>query len=117
MHNTGDQENAGWRRAERQEGSESERKKATSPMRQELKSEKGPKNVEWLVIHESNKEAPTWMLDEAVERISEGCEGEVEQKMESYLAEMRKLSWLSKEQLGNIEGGVRRAVEGKRKEK
>ena len=80
----------------RQKDKRRQREKATSPTRPERKSEEGPKNVNGA---------------------SDRNEGEVEQKMESYLAEIRKVSWVSKEQLENIEGGVRRAVEWKRTEK
>ena len=50
-----------------------------------------------------------------IECVSEGSEGEVRQKVQSYLAGIQKLSWVNKEQLEHLEGGVRRAAEAKRR--
>ena len=48
--------------------------------------------------------------------MSEGSEGEVQQKVQSYLAKIR-MSWMNKEQFEHLEGGVWRAVEARRKER
>ena len=38
-------------------------------------------------------------------------------RMQSHLAEINQLSWIHKEQMENLEGGVRRAIEAKRHRK
>ena len=53
-----------------------------------------------------------------IECMSEGSEREVQQKVQNYLAQMQKVSWMNKEQhefLENLESGVWRAVEARRK--
>ena len=52
---------------------------------------------------------------EIVENMSEGSEGEVEQKVQNCLACIQKVSWMNKEQFEHLEGGVRQAVEARRK--
>ena len=66
-----------------------------------------------------DKDEVLWRLEEnegyqqIIECMSEGSEGEVEKNVQRYLAKIQ-LSWMNKEQLEYPEGGVRRAVEGKR---
>ena len=40
-----------------------------------------------------------------IDWVSEGSEGEVQQKVQSYLAKIR-MSWMSKEKFEHLEGGV-----------
>ena len=42
-------------------------------------------------------------------------EGEVQQKVQNYLAHIQKVSWINKEQFEHLESGVWRAVEARRK--
>ena len=50
-----------------------------------------------------------------IECMSEGSEGEVQQNVQKYLACIQKVSWMNKEQLEHLEGGVWQAVEARRK--
>ena len=50
-----------------------------------------------------------------IECMSEGSEGEVQRKVQNYLAQMQKVSWMNKEQHELLESGVWRAVEARRK--
>ena len=50
-----------------------------------------------------------------IDCVSEESEGEVEQKLQNYLAWIQEVSGLDKEQLENIGGEVRRAVEARRR--
>ena len=50
-----------------------------------------------------------------IECMSEGSEGEVQQKVQNYLVQMQKVSWMNKEQHELLESGVWRAVEARRK--
>ena len=50
-----------------------------------------------------------------MECMSEGSEGEVQQKVQNYLAHIQKVSWMNKEQFGHLESGIWQAVEARRK--
>ena len=49
------------------------------------------------------------------ESMSQGSEGEVERKVQNYLAYIQEVSRLDKEQLDNVEGGVRQAAGARRR--
>ena len=82
---------------------------------EESKSDKGPAMIlpmdEKLRRMEENEE-----YQKTIEWVSEGSGGEVQQKVQSYLAEIW-MSWMSKETFEHLEGGVWRAVEARRKER
>ena len=50
-----------------------------------------------------------------IESVSEGSEGEVQQKVQNYLACIQKVSWMNKELFEHLESGVWQAVEARRK--
>ena len=50
-----------------------------------------------------------------MECVSEGSEGEVQQKVQNCLACMQKVSWMDKEQFEHLESGIWQAVEARRK--
>ena len=95
----------------------SEKTQTTSPERPEQKrdgesrSDEGPEMIpmdealRWLEENEG--------YQEIVESVSEGSEGEVEQKVQKYLAYIQQVSWMNKEQFKHLEGRVRWAVEAR----
>ena len=50
-----------------------------------------------------------------IECTSEGNEGEMQQKVQNYLAHIQKVSWMTKEQFEHLEKGVWQVVEARRK--
>ena len=50
-----------------------------------------------------------------IECVSEGSEGEVQQKVQNSLAHIQKVAWMNKEQFEHLESGVWQAVEARRK--
>ena len=81
---------------------------------EEPKSDEGPAMIqmdEVLRRMEENEE-----FQKNIDWVSEGSEGEVQQKIQSYLSKIWT-SWMSKEKFEHLEGGVWRAVEVKRKER
>ena len=90
-----------------------EKKQATNPDRPEQQSDESSATMDKdEVLRRLNEDEGYRKI---IERISEGSVGEVQQKEQSYLTEIQKLSWLNKKQLENLEGGVWRAVEARRK--
>ena len=97
-----------------------ERKRAVKPKGPEQKSEEEPKSDEGPALIqmdevlrriEGNEE-----FQKIIDWVSEGSEGEVQQKVQSYLATIR-MSWMSKEQFEYLESGVWRAIDARRKER
>ena len=99
---------------------EVEKKHAASAKGNKQKSVEEPKSDEGQVmIHmdevlrrmEENEE-----FQKIIDWVSEGGEGEVQQKVQSYFAKIL-MSWMSKEKFEHLEGGVWREVEARRKER
>ena len=97
--------------------SKSEKKQTTNPDRpeqkcdEESKSDEGPEMMhmeEALRRLEENEG-----YQKITEFVSEGSEEAVQQKVQDYVAGIQKLSWVKKEQLEYLGGGVRRAVEAR----
>ena len=84
---------------------------STNPKRPEQKSDEGPATMDKDEVLRRLQENEGYQ--KIIGCISEGSEGEVEQNMQSYLAKIH-LSWMNKEWLEYLEGGVRRAVEARR---
>ena len=96
-----------------------ERKRAVKPKGPEQESEEEPKSDEGPALiqldevlrrMEENEE-----FQKIVDCVSEGSEGDVERKLQNYLAWIQEVSGLDKELLENIGGEVRRAVKVRRK--
>ena len=97
-----------------------ERKRAVKPKGPEQKSEEEPKSDEGPALIQMDEVLRRMEGNEEFQKIidwvSEGSEGEVQQKVQSYLATIR-MSWMSKEQFEYLESGVWRAIEARRKER
>ena len=93
--------------------SKSEKKRTTKSERPEQKSDEDPemKSMDEAMRRLEEDE----VYQENIECMSEGSEGEVQQKVQNYLAQMQKVSWMNKEQHELLESGVWRAVEARRK--
>ena len=100
--------------------SKSEKKQTTNPERPEQKrdgesrSDEGPEMMhmdEAMRRLEENEE-----YQKNIECVSEGSEGEVQQKVQNYLAHMQKVSWMNKEQFEHLESGVCRPLKRGEKE-
>ena len=91
--------------------SKAKKKRATNPERPEQKSDEGPATMDKDEVLRRPEENEGYQ--KIIDCMSEGSEGEVEQNAQSYLAKI-KLSWMNKEQLEYLEGGVRRAVAARR---
>ena len=99
--------------------SKSEKKQTMNSQRPEQKREgearsgEGPELIpmdEVLRRLEENEE-----YQKIIECVSEGSEGDVQQKVQNYLAHIQKVSWMNKEQFEHLESGVWQAVEARRK--
>ena len=94
-----------------------ERKRAVKPKGPEQKSEEEPKSDEGPALIQMDEVLRRMEENEEFQKIidwvSEGSEGEVQQKVQSYLAKIR-MSWMNKEKFEHLEGGVWRAVEARR---
>ena len=99
--------------------SNAERKQAANPERTEQKCDEEPNSDEGPATTDMDealrRTEETQGYQKIIECVSEGSEGEVQQKVQSYLAGIQKLSWVNKEQFEHLEGEVRRAVEAKRR--
>ena len=86
--------------------SKSEKKRTTKSERPEQKipTDEAMRRLEEDEVYQKN-----------IECMSEGSEGEVQQKVQNYLAQMQKVPWMNKEQHELLESGVWRAVEARRK--
>ena len=108
----------GGRHKDKKKGSE--KKHAVSAKGSKLKSVEEPKSDEGPALIQMDEVLRRMEENEEFQKIidwvSEGSEGEVQQKVRSYLATIR-ISWMSKEQFEHLEGGVWRAVEARRKER
>ena len=97
-----------------------ERKRAVKPKGPEQESEEEPKSDEGRALIQMDEVLRRMEENEEFQKIidwmSEGSEGEVQQKVQNYMAETR-MSWMNKEIFEHLEGGVWRAVEARRKEK
>ena len=97
-----------------------ERKRAVKPKGPEQESEEEPKSDEGPALIQMDEVLRRMEENEEFQKIivwmSEGSEGEAQQKVQSYLAKIR-MSWMNKEIFEHLEGGVWRAVEARRKEK
>ena len=80
---------------------------------EEPKSDEGPATTDKGEVLRQLEESEEYQ--NIIECMSEGSEGEVQQKAQSHLAEIQKLSWLEKEQLENLKRVVVRALEAKRR--
>ena len=101
--------------------SKSEKKQTKRPERpekkcdEESKSDEGPEMIHMddaMRRLEENEE-----YQKIIEGVSEGSEGEVQQKVQNYLAHIQKMSWMNKEQSEDLKSGVWQAVEARRKGK
>ena len=98
--------------------SKSEKKQTTNPERLEQKrdeeprSDEGPKMIPMEEVLRQLEESEEYQ--KKIEYVSEGSEGEVQQKVQDFLACMQ-VSWMIKEQYELLESGVWRAVEARRK--
>ena len=99
--------------------SKSEKKQTTNPERPEQKRDEESKSGE--VSEMIPMDEVLRRLEESeefrknVECMSEGNEGEVQQKVQNYLAHIQKVSWMNKEQFEHLESGIWQAVEARRK--
>ena len=93
--------------------SKSEKKRTTKSERPEQKSDEDPEMIPMDEAMRRLEEDEVYQKN--IECMSEGSEGEVQQKVQNYLAQMQKVSWMNKEQHELLESGVWRAVEARRK--
>ena len=91
----------------------SEKKQTTKPERQEQKCDEGPDMVHMDEAMRRLQENEEYLKN--IDCMSEGSEGEVQQKVQNYLACIQKVSWMNKEQFEHLESGVWQAVEARRK--
>ena len=95
-----------------------EKKQTTNPERPEQKrdgearSGEGPESIPMDEVLRQLEESEEYQ--KKIEHVSEGSEGEVQQKVQDFLACMQ-VSWMIKEQYEPLESGVWRAVEARRK--
>ena len=108
----------GGRHKDKKRGSEQEHNASAKGNEQksleEPKSDEGPAMIhmnEVLRRMEENEE-----YQKIIDLVSEGSEGDVQQKVHSSLAKIW-MSWMSKEKFEHLEGGVWWAVEARRKER
>ena len=103
----------------RMRGGGREKKQTTKPEGPEQKCDEESKGDEGpAMMHmdeamrrlEENEE-----YQKIIECVSEGSEGEVQQKVQNYLAHIQKVSWMNKEQYEHLESEVWRAFEARRK--
>ena len=106
----------GGRHKDKKKGSEKKHTASAKGNKQksaeEPKSDEGPAMIhmdEVLRRMEENEE-----FQKIIDWVSEVSEGEVQQKVQSYLAKIR-MSWMSQEKFEHLEGGVWRAVEARRR--
>ena len=98
--------------------SKSEKKQTMNPKRPEQKrdgesrSDEGPKMRTVDEVMERLEESEGFRKN--IENASKGSDGEVQQKVQNLVALMQT-SWMNKEQIELLEGGVWRAVEARRK--
>ena len=99
--------------------SKSEEKQTTNSERPEQKFDeesKGGEGSEIIPMDEAMRRLEeSEEFQKKMECVSEGSEGEVQQKVQNYLACMQKVSWMNKEQFEHLESGVWQAVEARRK--
>ena len=86
------------------------KKQTTNSERPEQKFDEESKGGEGSEIIPMD-EAMRWLeeseeFQKNMECVSEGSEGEVQQKVQNYLACMQKVSWMNKEQFEHLESGV-----------
>ena len=99
--------------------SKSEKKQTTNTQRPEQKGDgesrsgEGPELIPMDEAMRRLEESEEFQKN--MECVSEGSEGEVQQKVQNYLACMQKVSWMNKEQFEHLESGVWQAVEARRK--
>ena len=98
--------------------SKSEKKQTTNSQRPEKRdgesrSGEGPELIPMDEAMRRLEESDEFQKN--MECVSEGSEGEVQQKVQNYLACMQKVSWMNKEQFEHLESGVWQAVEARRK--
>ena len=92
--------------------SKSEKKRTTKSERPEQKSDPEMISMDEAMRRLEEEE----VYQENIERMSEGSEGEVQQKVQNYLARMQKVSWRNKEQHELLESGVWRRLKRGEKE-
>ena len=101
------------------EKSKSQKTQTTNPERPEPKrdgesrSDEGPEMIPMDEARRRLVENEEYL--KIIECTSEENEGEVQQKVQNYLAHIQKVSWMIKEQYEPLESGVWRAVEARRK--
>ena len=84
--------------------SKSDKKHTTKPERQEQKCDEGPEMLHMDEAMRRLQESEEYHKN--IECMSEGSEGEVQQKVQNYLAHMQKVSWVNKEQFEHLESGT-----------
>ena len=98
--------------------SKSEKKQTMNPERPEQKrdgesrSDEGPKMMTVDEVMGWLEESEEFRKN--IENVSKGSDGEVQQKVQNFVACIQT-SWMSKEQIEQLEGGVWQAVEARRK--
>ena len=99
--------------------SKSEKKQTTNPERPEQKRDgesRSDERPEMITMEEALRRLEeNEGYQQIIECASEGSEGEVEQKVQNYLAHIQKVSWMNKEQFEHLESGIWQAVEARRK--
>ena len=98
--------------------SKSEKKQITNPERPQQKrdgesrSGEGPEMIPMDEVMRWLEESEEFRKN--IENVSEGNEGNLQQKVQNFLASIQ-VSWMNKEQIEHLEGGVWQAVEARRK--
>ena len=98
--------------------SKSEKKQTTNTEKPEQKrdgesrSDEGPEMMTMEEVLRRKEESEGFRKN--IENVSEGSEGEVQQKVQNFLACIQ-VWWMNKEQIEHLEGGVWQAVEARRK--
>ena len=98
---------------QKDKSSKSEKKRTTKSERPEQKSNEDPEMITMDEAMRRLEEDEVYQKN--IECMSEGSEGEVQQTVQNYLAQMQKVSWMNKVQHELLESGVWRAVEARRK--